>query len=296
MRVLVTGGTGFIGRPLVEALRARGDEAIVLSRRPGAGSVGWDVADREVEFADAVVHLAGEPIADARWTEARLRLLRDSRVQSTERLAGAIARAAHKPRVFVSGSAVGYYGMRSDEATLDESAPAADDALAQIVVEWEKAAEPAAAAHVRVVHPRTGVVLGKGGGALAKMVTPFELFVGGPIGSGRQWVSWIHLRDAVRALLFAIDDEALSGAVNVVAPAPATMEELSRSIAGALRRPSAFRVPGFALKIALGEGLARMLLTGQRVVPRKLLDAGFAFDFSDVESACADLLGRHHGA
>jgi uncharacterized protein (TIGR01777 family) len=290
MRVLVTGGTGFIGRALVGALRERGDEAVVMSRRAGTGAVGWDVAEREVEVADAVIHLAGEPIADGRWSEARLELLRDSRVQSTERLAGAIARASRKPRVFVSGSAVGYYGMRDDDAELDESAPPGGDVLAAIVVAWERAADAARSAGVRVVHPRTGVVLGRGGGALAKMVTPFRFFVGGPVGTGRQWVSWIHLRDAVRALLFAVDHEALVGPANVVAPAPVTMDTLSRSIGHALHRPSRLRVPAVALKMALGEGLAEVLLTGQRAQPRRLLDAGFSFDFTSVETACADLL------
>ncbi len=290
MRVLVTGGTGFIGGALVRALGQRGDEAVVVSRRPGPGAITWDAVDRQVELADAVVHLAGEPVADARWTKGRLQQIRDSRVLSTERLASVIGRAAHKPRVLVSGSAVGIYGMRNDDEELDEHAPCADDALASIVGAWERAADAARAVGVRVVHPRIGVVLGKDGGALAKMAAPFKLFVGGPLGTGRQWVSWIHLRDVVRALLFAVDGDALTGPVNVVAPIPVTMEALAQSIARALDRPAALRVPAFALKAALGEGLAHMLLTGQRVVPRKLLDAGFRFDFTLIEQACADLL------
>jgi uncharacterized protein (TIGR01777 family) len=292
MRVLVTGGTGFIGRALVAVLRERGDEAIVVSRRgPGEGSaVGWDAVEREVERADAVVHLAGEPIADARWTPARVQLLRDSRVRTTERIARAIAASPRKPRVLVSGSAVGIYGMRDDDRELDEAAAPGDDVLARMAVDWEAAADPARAAGVRVVHPRTGVVLGPGGGALARMVTPFRWFVGGPIGSGRQWVSWIHLRDTVRALLLAVDSEALSGAVNVVAPHPVTMNELARAIASALNRPAALRVPSFALRAALGRGLAEVLLTGQRAVPRRLLDAGFSFDFPRIDEACADVL------
>jgi uncharacterized protein (TIGR01777 family) len=292
VRVLVTGGTGFIGRAFVGALRERGDDAIVVSRRAAAGSgvVSWDAVEREAERADAVVHLAGEPIADARWTPARLQLLRDSRVRTTERIARAVAASPRKPRVLVSGSAVGIYGMREDDRELDETAAAGDDVLARMAVDWEGAADPARAAGVRVVHPRTGVVLGRGGGALARMATPFRWFVGGPIGSGRQWVSWIHLRDTVRALIFALDNESLAGAVNVVAPHPVTMNDLARAIARALARPSVMRVPSFALRAALGEGVARLLLTGQNVVPRRLLDAGFAFEFPDVERACADLL------
>jgi uncharacterized protein len=290
MRVLVTGGTGFIGRALVDALRNRGDEPIVVSRRPEPPAVGWDAFEQEMERADAVVHLAGEPIAEGRWTAKRLEDIRSSRVESTARIAGAIRGASHKPRVFVSGSAVGIYGMRDDDQEIDERDPPAEDVLARIVTAWEAAAEAARSAGVRVVHPRTGVVLGKSGGALAKMAGPFKWFVGGPIGSGRQWVSWVHVRDVVRALLFAVDREALVGPFNVVAPAPVTMEALARCIARTLHRPAGMRVPAFALRLALGEGLAQMLLTGQRVLPRKLLDSGFAFDFPGVEAACADLL------
>jgi uncharacterized protein (TIGR01777 family) len=293
MRVLVTGGTGFIGRALAGALADRGDEPVVVSRSPngtGRPVVGWEATEDEVARADAVVHLAGEPIAGGRWTRERLARIRDSRVRSTDRIASAIACAPRRPRVFVSGSAVGYYGMREDDQQFDEAAPAGDDVLARIAVDWEAAAEPARSAGTRVVHPRTGIVLGAGGGALPRMVAPFRFFAGGPIGSGRQWISWIHLRDAVRALLFALDREAISGPVNVVAPNPVRMEELAKSIGSALGRPAAIRVPPLALKVALGGGLARTLLTGQRVLPRRLLDAGFAFDFRDVGPACEDLL------
>lgn len=289
-RVLITGGTGFVGRVLVDALRKRGDEPIVVSRRAEPPAVGWDAIERDMDRADAVVHLAGEAIAEGRWTAKRLEDIRSSRVESTERIARAIGGASHKPRVFVSGSAVGIYGMRDDDKELDESDPPAEDVLARIVAAWEAAAEAARSAGVRVVHPRTGVVLGRGGGALPRMARPFKWFVGGPIGSGRQWVSWVHVRDVVRALLFAIDREALVGPVNVVAPTPVTMEALARCIARTLHRPAWMRAPAFALRLALGEGLAQMLLTGQRVLPRKLLDAGFVFDFPGIEEACADLL------
>jgi uncharacterized protein (TIGR01777 family) len=181
--------------------------------------------------------------------------------------------------------------MRSDDTELDESAPAGQDVLAEIVVAWEGAADPARAAGVRVVHPRTGVVLGKDGGALAKMALPYRWLVGGPLGTGRQWVSWIHLRDAVRALLFAVDTDALAGPVNVVAPGPVTMDALAQSIGGALHRPHAFRAPPFAMRLALGSGRAKMILTGQRVLPRRLEAAGFAFEFPRIDGACRDLLG-----
>jgi uncharacterized protein len=290
MRVLVTGGKGFIGRALVRALDERGDETVVVSRHAGAGAVGWDAVGREVERVDAVVHLAGEPIADARWTPARIERIRDSRVRTTETIACAIERAAHKPQVFVSGSAAGVYGLRADDEELDEGSPPGDDVLARIAVAWEKAAEPARMAGVRVVHPRTGLVLGSGGGALAKMVGPFRWFVGGPLGEGRQWLSWIHIRDTVRGLLFALDSSVLIGPYNLVAPHPSTMEAFARELGHALHRPASIRVPSFALRLALGDGVARLLLTGQRALPRKLLGAGFAFDFPRLREALSDLL------
>ena len=284
MRVLLTGGTGFIGRALIAALVDRRDEVVVVSRHAKAGAVGWDAIEAEVGRADAVVHLAGEPVADRRWTAERLESIRTSRVESTARVARAILKAARKPRVFVSGSAVGYYGMRSDGAVLDETSPPSDDVLAQIVVAWEAAAAPARTV-TRVVHPRTGVVLERGGGALARMAPPFEMFVGGPLGSGKQWVSWVHLRDEVRALLFALDHEALTGPFNVTAPEPVDMHHFAKALGHALHRPSVMRVPAAALRLALGSGLAEVLLTGQRALPRSLLAAGFTFEFSRVDQA-----------
>ncbi len=283
-RILLTGGTGFIGQALSAALRARGDTVIVVSRR---GPVTWDGIEEEVAAADAIVHLAGEPMADARWTPERLELIRTSRVDTTRRLAQALVARPHA-RVFVSGSAVGIYGMRKDDVVCDESTPPGDDVLARIVVEWEAAADPARQAGVRVVHPRVGIVLGQGG-ALAKMRRPFELFTGGPLGSGKQWLSWIHVSDVVRALVFALDRESLEGPVNLVAPEPATMNDFARALGKALGRPSLFRVPALALKTLLGEGVAELLLTGQRVKPAALLAEGFAFEFPRLGEALKDL-------
>ncbi|HEY4014589.1 MAG TPA: TIGR01777 family oxidoreductase [Polyangiaceae bacterium] len=291
MRVLVTGGTGFIGRALVAALQSRGDETVVLSRRDGPGRVPWDALEHEVARADAVVHLAGEPIAEARWTPERIARIRESRVGLTAAIARTIAGASHKPRVLISGSAVGFYGTRKDDRILDEASPAGADLLAEIVVAWEAAANPAREAGVRIVHPRTGVVLGRDGGALPRMTVPFRFFMGGPIGDGRQWVSWIHLRDMVQALVFAIDTDGLAGAVNLTAPEPVTMRELAHAIGHAMHRPALVPVPGLALRAALGDGLAQMILTGQRAIPTKLLQMGFSFEFTAVARACADLLG-----
>ncbi len=285
MRVLLTGGTGFIGTHLARALGARGDEVLVVSRK---GPIGWDDVEARIPTVDAVVHLAGEPVADGRWTPERLERIRSSRVDTTDRLARAIAAAAPQPRVFVSGSAVGFYGMRQDDVVCRESTPPGDDVLARVVVDWEAAASPARAAGVRVVHPRIGVVLGPGG-ALARMAGPYRWFVGGPLGGGHQWVSWIHLHDVVSALLFLIDRE-IRGPVNVTAPEPVTMNDLSAALGSALHRPSWLRVPGLALKTALGSGLAQVLLTGQRAVPAALQAAGFSFAFPRVDEALRDLL------
>jgi len=289
-RVIVTGGTGFIGAALVAALAARGDEAVVVTRKASgehAGRIGWDALDQTVDGADAVVNLAGEPIADARWTAARLETLRSSRLDATTRVTAAIRRASRRPRVLVSGSAVGFYGMRMSDDVLTERAPAGDDVLARLTVEWENAARPAESLATRVACARIGVVLGRGGGALEKMALPYRWFVGGPVGGGTQWVSWIHLRDAVRALLFALDSDALAGPFNVVAPNPVTMNELARAIAAAMGRPAAFRVPAVALRLALGDGLARVLLTGQRVAPSVLVAAGFTFELPEAHQALA---------
>jgi uncharacterized protein (TIGR01777 family) len=284
MRVLVTGGTGFIGRALTATLLERRDEVVIVSRGTPSRGVSWDALEEEVGRADAVVHLAGEPVAGGRWTRARLERIRASRVDTTARIAAAIAKAERRPRVFLSGSAIGFYGMRMDDQRLDESSPAGDGELASIVVAWEAAAVPAKDC-TRVVHPRIGIVLGRGGGALESMTTPFKWFVGGSIGTGKQWMSWIHLRDAVRALLFAIDRAELTGVFNVTAPEPVDMDTFAKALGRSLRRPSALRVPSIALRSALGSGLAQVLLTGQRVAPRKLLDAGFAFEYPRLDAA-----------
>jgi uncharacterized protein len=285
VRILLTGATGFIGSALAPLLEQRGDEVVGVSR---SGPVRWDALEAEVERADAVVHLAGEPVADGRWTPERLERIRASRVETTDRIARAIAAARRKPRVLVSGSAVGLYGMRRDDAICTEASPPGDDVLSRICVAWEAAAAPARDAGVRVVHPRVGVVLGRGG-ALAKMAAPFRWFVGGPVGQGTQWLAWVHLRDTVRALAFLVDRQDLSGPVNIVGPSPVTMNAMSRALARSLGRPDLLRVPAFALRLALGEGLAQVLLTGQRVAPTKLEEAGFEFDFPSLDEALRDL-------
>jgi uncharacterized protein (TIGR01777 family) len=251
--------------------------------------VAWDAIEEEVAQAHVVIHLAGEPLAAGRWTPERFERIRASRVDTADRLARAIASSppGHAP-VFVSASAVGFYGMRRDDLACDEETPPGDDVVARLCVAWEAAADPARKAGARVVHPRLGIALGRGG-VLARMVGAFRWFVGGPVGTGTQWVSWVHVRDVVRALLFLLDHDDLTGPVNIVAPEPVTMNELARALGRSLGRPSVLRVPSFAVKLAFGEGLAETILTGQRVVPRRLERAGFAFDFPRLEAALADL-------
>lgn len=295
-KVVVSGATGFIGGALVRALAERRDAVTVLSRRvagvaapPGGSVVQWEPEaagdwHRALDGADAVVHLAGEQAVGARWTRAAKERIRASRVRSTEQLVLAMREAQTKPAVLVCASAVGYYGARSPDVELDEGAPAGTDFLASVCVEWERAARQASELGVRVVCARLGIVLGPGGGALAEMVKPFRAFAGGPIGSGEQVVSWVALQDAVAILLRLLDEESVSGPVNVVAPAAVDNETLSHAIGEALGRPSWLRVPALALRARFGEG-AEPLLTGQRAVPGVLRRLGYQWVFPELEPA-----------
>jgi len=275
MRAVVAGASGLIGTHLGRALRERGDEVVPL---PRFGTTPWNV-----EGADAVVNLAGASVAGKRWTPAYKQEIEDSRVRTTRALVEAIAAARRKPRVLVNASAVGYYGGRGDEV-LEEAARPGADFLAGVVQKWEAEAQRAP---IRSVQMRTGIVLSAKGGALEKMLPPFKAFVGGPIGSGKQWFPWIHIADEVAAFLWAIDRE-LTGPVNLVAPGIVTMKDFAKALGRALHRPSWAPVPGGPLKILLGE-FASSLLDGQRAVPKKLLDSGFRFRFTDVDAALGDL-------
>jgi uncharacterized protein (TIGR01777 family) len=264
-------------------------------RQRRAGDALWDPAagrldPNALDGVDAVVHLAGEPIAQ-RWTAAAKRRIHDSRVRSTELLARTIASLARPPRVLVSGSAMGIYGDRGDEE-LDETSAVGRDFLATVATKWEAAAEPAARAGVRVVNVRTGLVLSPHGGALAKLLLPFRMGVGGRVGSGRQWVSWIGLDDVVGAIMHAIGTEALAGPVNVAAPAPVTNAELTETLARVLRRPAILPVPAFAIRLAFGEMGEATLLASQRMRPRRLLESGYRFHYPTLESALRHELGR----
>jgi uncharacterized protein len=303
MRVIVTGATGLIGAATVRALRDRGDEVVALSRDSeraqqvlggGVECHSWPrptdnpPPEAALAGADAVVHLLGEPIAQ-RWTREAKREIHDSRVLGTRSLVTGLRELApdRRPAVLVSQSATGYYGPHDDEL-LDETAAAGDDFLAVVTVAWEREAA-AADSVVRVAVPRTGVVLAADGGALAKMLPPFRLGVGGPVAGGRQYVPWIHRADVVGGLLRCVDDERAAGPVNLCAPHPVTNAELSHALGRALHRPAVMPVPGFALRLLYGE-MAATVLTGQRAVPTRLLQLDYEFRYPEVEPALRDAL------
>jgi uncharacterized protein (TIGR01777 family) len=298
MRILITGGTGLIGRRLCRVLHAEGHELTVFSRNPRsvAEKCGASVhalgalAEWKPDMVfDAVINLAGEPIVDERWTARRKQVLRDSRIALTKELVGRIAAAEQKPSVLLSGSAVGYYGGRGDEV-LDETSGAGADFPAQLCIDWEAEAAGAVKYGVRVCQLRSGLVLSKDGGLLGRMVTPFKMGMGARIGDGRQWMSWVHIDDYVALVQRLLRDGEMRGAYNMTAPAPVTNKEFTAALAAALHRPAPFVAPGSLLKLSLGEA-ASLLLEGQRVLPKRMLAAGQTFRFGRLEDALKDLFG-----
>jgi uncharacterized protein len=305
MRIFLTGGTGVIGSRLLPRLRQRGDQVVLLTRRPDAASKlgascevvtgdptqtgGWQ---DKAAACDAMINLAGENLFAHRWSSQFKNVLRDSRVKATENCVQAIAkqprRADGSPKVLINGSAIGYYGPHGDEE-LDESSPRGSDFLAEICDAWERATRPAAEAGVRVVLVRTGVVLDKEGGALKQMLRPFKLGAGGPVGSGKQYMSWIHHDDEVGLILFALDNPHASGPMNATAANPRSNKEFAKALGRALGRPAFVWTPGFVLKAALG-GAAEVITTGQRVLPKKAQAWGYTFRFPDLDAALADIL------
>lgn len=279
MKIVIAGGTGFLGEPLVRRLAARGDDVTVLTRNPAKVEVGrgvqWDGRTQgawaeDVAAADVVINLAGENISEGRWTAERKRRLIDSRLHATNAIVAA------RPRTLINASAVGIYGDRGDE-TLDESSPRGSGFLADLVEQWEAAAR-AAESFARLVIIRFGVVLAPDGGALKKLLLPFRLGVGGPIGSGKQWMSWIDREDALRLVEWAISTPGARGVYNATAPEPLRNRDFSNVLARALRRPAIFPTPPFALRVLLGEMADEALLASQRAVPRHALDDGFTFE------------------
>lgn len=301
MNIVVTGGTGFIGKALCRSLVGEGHRVSILTRRPEQLSTKGDNPISQVHWngrdtgpwesvltdADAVVNLAGAPIADARWTDARKQLITDSRVLTTRSLVRAMSQRCSKPIIFLSASGIGYYGA-SDDRRLDEWAARGDGFLADLCLAWETEALRAADLGARVVLLRTGMVLERDGGALLKMLLPFHLFAGGPIMPGTQWVSWIHRRDHIGLIQWALSTQ-VSGPINAVAPEPVTMKMFSEILGRVLHRPSWLPVPSFALKILLGE-LGTLMTTGQRVIPTQALTNGYTFQYPTLEPALRAVL------
>jgi len=281
MNVAITGASGMIGKRLRQRVVEAGQMALPISRAAGDSALAEILAS-----ADAIVHLAGEPVAQ-RWTDSAKKRIHDSRVEGTRHLVNAMSAQSHRPRVLVCASAVGYYGSRGDQILTEASSPGADF-LARVVVGWEEAAQLAESLDMRVIRLRFGMVLGHGG-ALAKMLPPFRLGVGGRLGSGHQWMAWIHIDDAVNLILFALNYAAVRGAVNATAPHPVTNEEFTGRLALELHRPAILPVPVFALKLAFGE-MSDMVLASQRVLPTVAKSAGFRFQYPDLQTALGNLL------
>lgn len=306
MRIIITGGTGLIGKYLAEKLAAANYDIIILSRSPeratdlpaGVQAVKWDGRTAQgwghlADGAKAIINLAGASIAGdgfipSRWSDRRKRLILDSRVQAGQAVVAAVNAAATKPELIIQSSAVGYYGSRGNERLTEAAAPGADF-LAQVCVAWEESVQPVMAHGVRLVVIRTGVVLSTQGGAFPLLLLPHKLFTGGPMGSGRQYLPWIHLDDEIRAIQFLIENPHLHGPFNLCAPEPATNREMSKAIGKAIGRPSFLPVPGFALKLVLGEA-ASLVLDSQRQVPHKLQEAGFTFNHPDLVAAIRHLV------
>ncbi len=301
--VLITGGSGFLGRRISQELIGRGDRVTVLSRDAaktrgkvplGVRAAGWTPTKEgpwydELDNVDAVIHLAGEVVAQ-RWSDAKKKEIVDSRVGSTERLVEAIARAKHRPKVLVCASATGFYGTSDGKTEQDETSPRGTGFLAELVEQWEAAAKKAEEFGVRVVNLRIGVVFGKGGGALEKMVPAFKLFVGGPIGSGEQIYSWIHVDDVAGLALMAIDDERVTGPVNATSPYPASAGEVAKTIGATLNRPSFFKVPKVIVSAMLGEA-AEIVTESQRILPRRAIELGYEFHYARLQPALESILG-----
>jgi uncharacterized protein (TIGR01777 family) len=302
MKIVAIGATGFVGRRLLQTMDSSWDVTVV-SRDPdktrdrvpgGVRLVRWNpdsepFPDGVLDGTDGVVNLAGDNVADGRWTAAKKKRLADSRLITTSKLVDAMIATQPRPGVLINASAIGFYGPRGNE-DLDEESSAGYDFLANLCQRWEAATKAADDKGIRTVLLRVGVVLGQGGGALAKMLLPFRLGAGGPLGSGRQWMSWIHIDDMVGLIIHALDNGDLSGPMNSTAPTPVTNREFSKTLGRVLRRPAFFPAPGFALRIVVGE-FANVLLEGQKVLPRKAQASGYEFRFGELEPALRDVLG-----
>jgi len=305
MKIVVAGGSGFLGKALLKKLSQAGNSVILLTRNPDAVAptippsiqiAPWDASTighwaTSIDGADAVINLTGESIGGKRWTTKQKEVLLSSRIDSTKAIVEAIRQASKKPNVLVNQSAVGYYG-NVPEVDVEEDHPPGNDYLSYVARKWEEEARKAESLGVRVVLPRTGVVLDSRGGALPRLLLPFNLYIGGPLGSGKQWFPWIHLEDEITALVYAIENEKLAGPVNLAAPGHVTMKQFCSALGNAMHRPSWAPVPGFMLRILLGEMAGSLLLGGQKVIPEKLLETGYKFRFPKLDEALADVLNH----
>jgi len=296
MKILVSGSHGLVGKALIASLKRDGVEVVnlVRQRSASASEIEWHpnlgkVDAQQLEGFDVVVHLAGESIASGRWTEEKKQKIRDSRVKGTELLSLALAQLSRPPATFICASAIGYYGNRGDELLTEESAPGGDF-LAAVCVAWEKATGAAEAKGIRTVHTRFGIILDDQGGALQRMLTPFKMGVGGKVGDGKQWMSWISLEDVVSGLKFLLNYSAINGAVNFTAPEPVTNSDFTQALGDHLSRPTVFSMPAFAARLAFGEMADALLLSGAKVVPKRLSEAGFEFKQRDLKCALEDIL------
>lgn len=302
MRIIITGGTGLIGKALCPLLLADGHLITVLSRNPDAARgmprgvriEEWDGKTAEgwghlVNGSDAIINLAGAGIADRPWTAPRKQLIRESRIHAGLAIQKAIQQAAQKPQVVIQSSAVGYYGARNDDQMITEASAPGQDFLAKVCFDWEMSTTPVSKMGIRRPVIRTGVVLSKDGGALPKMLLPFKFFAGGPIGSGKQWLPWIHITDQARAIKFLLDTPTADGPFNLAAPNPVTNKQFGEILGATMRRPSLMPTPALAMKTIFGE-MSTVLLDGQRAVPQRLEELGFSFTFPTLREALSDLL------
>jgi uncharacterized protein len=301
MKIVIAGGSGFIGNKLTEFLMREGHEVVILTRskkipEKGLSYVVWlkegAAPEKELDHVDAVINLAGVSINDGRWTEKHQKQIYNSRMIATDELLRIIAKLPHKPSVFINASAIGIYPVSIDAVYTEDSITAPNDFLGRTVYDWENKAKQVEKFGVRAVFMRFGVVLGNDGGALPLMTLPYKLFVGGTVGSGKQWVSWVHVLDVVRAISFAIKNNRLSGPVNVTAPSPLRMRDFGKTIGSVLKRPHWFPVPSFAMKLALGQK-SKLVLEGQKVVPKVLMETGYKFSFPKLDQALKDLFEPH---
>ena len=299
MKILISGSHGLVGTALIESLKADGHDIFRLVRHyPHSPSeIEWSpdrysIALSLIEGFDAVVHLAGESIAEGRWSDEKKKRIRESRVKGTRLLGDALANLTQQPKVMISASAIGYYGNRGDE-TLTEASSPGDDFLSEVCVEWEKATDLAKEKGIRTVNARFGIILDKDGGALKKMLPPFKMGIGGRIGDGKQWMSWIALDDVVGGIKFSLTNDSLQGPVNFVAPNPVRNAEFTKTLGRALSRPTIFPIPAFGVKLAFGEMADALLLASQRVEPGKLGEVGYQFKYSRLDDALRRAIAEH---